>query len=244
MKIREGTKIRKHAYGAFAQGRLAERALRMMGVPERMIEHLYYSPAALETSVQCSDIINFSKGRRVFLYVGALCKRKGVDVLLKAFSRLSTDEWCLVLCGLDRAKGAYAELAGKLDLNNRVLFLGAWPSHRIAEVYSAADVLVLPSRFDGWGAVINEGASMGLPVIGTDLCGAAWHVIEQEGNGFRVHAGSVRHLSCAMKSYVDSPELLVKHGNASSAIYASEFTPKANADRFVRAMKKWNADED
>lgn len=241
-KRRDGQRIKNHALGAFGQGRLAHRAFRTMGVPERMIADLYYVPSGLPEAEACVEMLSFSKGRKIFLAVGALCRRKGIDVLLKAFAKLDTEDWCLVLCGLDRANGIYQALARKLGIGDRVLFLGAYPVDRISEVYSAADVFVLPSRFDGWGAVLNEAASLGLPLIGTDLCGGSWHVVEDGRTGFRVRAASVGSLAKAMLAYVEEPELIQKHGVAVRECFRETFTPESNAVRLVSALREWGCE--
>jgi len=238
----EGRRIKKHALGAFGQGWLAHRAFRAMGVPEQKIADLYYVPDGLSRAEPCTQMAVFSKGRKVFLAVGALCRRKGVDILLKAFAKLGAADWCLVFCGLDRAEGTYQALAQKLGLGDRVLFLGAYPVEQIAEVYSAADVFVLPSRFDGWGAVLNEAASLGLPLIGTDLCGGAWHVIDEGRTGFRVRAGSAGSLAGAMQAYVTEPELIARHGEAARVHFRKIFTPESNAARMVSALQRWGCE--
>ena len=240
-KRAEGRRIKNHALGAFGQGRLARRAFRLMGVPERMITDLYYVPAALHTADFCPEMLSFSKGRKIILAVGALNCRKGVDVLLKAFSSLDTEDWCVALCGLDQSDGTYQALAQKLGIEDRVLFLGAYPSERISEVYSAADLFVLPSRFDGWGAVLNEAASIGLPIIGTDLCGGSWHMVEDGENGFRVRAASVPSLAKALRYYVSNPEKLGEHGMAAHQIFCDTFTLDHNAERLVSAIRSWGS---
>lgn len=241
LKAGEGALMRNHALGAFGQGSLARHSFREMGVPNEMIEDLYYVSSALPNTVSAEQILTFARGRRAFLSVAALCRRKGTDVLLKSFSKLRTDNWCLILTGVDRANGAFQELAERLGLKNQVLFLGAYPVDRIAEVYAASDVFVLPSRFDGWGVVFNEAASLGIPLIGTDLCGAAWHLIKSGVNGFRVKAGSISSLTHSMQKYVDHLELIDQHGMASKELFYREFTPEKNTERLVLALDKWNA---
>lgn len=226
----------KHALGAFGQGYLARKAFRLMGIPNEKIVDLYYAPSALSSMKACNQIVEFAAGRKVFLTVGVLCQRKGTDVLLNAFAKICAAEWCLVLCGLDKSAGRYQALSEKLGLKDRVLFLGAYPSDRIAEIYAVADVFILPSRFDGWGVVLNEAASLGIPLIATEMCGAAWHVIVNSKNGFRVKVGSVIDLAEKMQTYVKYPQILKEHGRYSKELFCKEFTPERNADRLVQGI--------
>lgn len=231
-----GRYIRDSASGVFGQGHLARKAFRLMGVSNKKIADLYYAPAALRPMAACEQVVGFAAGRKVFIAVGALCKRKGVDDLLKAFSQCESKNWCVVLCGLDKMEGHYQVLSAKLGVKDRVLFLGAYPSDRIAEVYAAADVFILPSRFDGWGVVLNEAASLGMPLIATDMCGAAWHVIEEGKNGFRVKTGSVSDLAEKMRIYIEHPQLMGEHGRYSKELFFREFTPERNAERLVQKL--------
>ncbi|MDF7826690.1 glycosyltransferase family 4 protein [Pontiellaceae bacterium B12227] len=237
-KRKEGLQIKNHALCAFGQGVLARRAFKQMGVPNEMISDLYYVPEGLESAEPSAQMVEFAKGRKIFLAVGALCRRKGIDVLLKAFALQKTEDWCVVFCGLDRASGVYQALARKLGIQEQVLFLGAYPVERIAEVYTAADVFVLPSRFDGWGAVLNEAASLGVPMIGTDLCGGAWHIIEEGQSGYRVRAGSVYSLAGSLRTYINNPALTKQHGRKALEIFQKNFTPDSNAVRLVAALNE------
>jgi len=241
LKRNEGKVIKRHALGAFGQGTMARRAFGWMGVPDSMTANLFYAPSALKEAEADAGILEFAGGRKVFLSVNALSPRKGIDVLLKAFAQLHTQDWCVVFCGLDRENGKYQQLAEKLGITDKVLFLGAWPSDRIAEVYAAADVFVLSSRFDGWGAVLNEAASLKLPLIGTDLCGASYHAIEVNRNGYVARAGSVGSLKHAMNQYVSHPEKIGAHGAQSKQIFEEQLTPAVNAERLVMALKNWSS---
>ncbi len=236
LKRNDATAMREHALAVFGQGTMAARSFRTMGVASKKIFNLFYAPEPLPELEPSQIVVDFAKGRKVFLSVGALCKRKGIDVLLAAFSNLQADDWCLVLCGLDRENGVNQALAKKWGIADRVLFVGAYPIERIGEVYAASDVFVLPSRFDGWGAVLNEAASLGLPLIGTDLCGGSWHVIEEEGNGHKVKAGCVQSLRKAMSFYIRHPEKIEPYGVASKKRYFAEFTPARNAERLVESL--------
>lgn len=240
LKRKEGQRITRFAVGAFGQGVLAQRSFLWMGVPKQKLANLFYAPIPLAKRDAAASIKEFAKNRRVFLSVSALCKRKGIDILLKSFAQLRTKDWCLVLCGLDKADGEYQKLTQSLGIQDQVLFLGAYPVDRIVEVYVASDVFILPSRFDGWGAVLNEAASVSLPLISTDLCGAAWHVIQPSENGYIVKAGSVYSLNKAMKHYVNEPELVAIHGKLSKSILLEEFTPEKNASRLVESLKNWS----
>ncbi|MPM24980.1 Glycosyltransferase Gtf1 [bioreactor metagenome] len=230
--------VAKYAMIAFGQGELARRSFLKLGIPEEKIRPLFYSPAPLPQVDADTRITAFARGRKVFLSVGMLNKRKGMDLLLKAFAGLKTSDWCLVLCGKDLTDGKLEALAKHLGIQDSVMFYGAISSESIASVYQAADVDILASRFDGWGAVLNEGASRGLALIGVDSAGASWHLVSEGENGFRIPGGNVRALTKAMAEYVNNPELCTHHGINSRRIFFEKFSPECNAERLISSIRE------
>ena len=77
-----------------------------------------------------------------------------------------------------------AELRALADreLPGHVEWLGALPMRHASAEISRADCLVLPSRFDGWGAVVSESLMAGVPAICSDACGASV-VVRTSGHG-------------------------------------------------------------
>jgi glycosyltransferase involved in cell wall biosynthesis len=120
-------------------------------------------------------------------------------------------------------------------LHEGILLKGAMPFERLGAVLRAADVLVLPSRHDGWGMVIAEATGFGKAVIASDACGATAHLIKQGWNGFVVPAGDVMALVRAMQDYAGDPDLARLHGERSPDLYA-EVTPERNAERLLNII--------
>ncbi|MEY2859189.1 MAG: hypothetical protein RLZZ74_3502, partial [Cyanobacteriota bacterium] len=78
-----------------------------------------------------------------------------------------------------------------------------------------ADILCVPSRYDGWGMVIPEGLAAGLPVIGTDSTGAAIELIKDSHNGWLIDTDSEEALYEAMFQAVKlSSEELANYSQA------------------------------
>jgi glycosyltransferase involved in cell wall biosynthesis len=110
--------------------------------------------------------------------------------------------------------------------------------HQMASVLSCGHVLVQPSLYDGWGVVLNEGASSGLALIASDRVGAAYHLIEPGRNGFRVPGGSMDSLANAMRHYASQRALANEHGARSLELFQN-FTPAASVERFKTAVRSW-----
>jgi len=243
-KCNYGKLVARYALGAFAQGILAENDFVRWGIPIEKIARLYYAVKGGDRIVaNASQCQNALQGRNAFLYLGRLYKRKAIDILLRSFAAIAHNnrkKWVLLVVGSDKFDGRYKKLASKLGLDEEVFFIDPIPSDQIWSVLKSAKVLVLPSRHDGWGVVLNEAASMGLALIGSSNAGATHHLVSPGINGFRVRAGNVDSLRAALLAYVHNSELAEKHGEASLTI-AKEFTPERNVQRFLTAIESWRS---
>jgi len=119
-----------------------------------------------------------SAGTR-FVFVGQMIRRKGVDVLLRAAGQLARNGWSLDLIGDGEERQALMTLAERQGLSSRVRFSGNQSNAEALASIQSADALVLPSRWDGWGAVVNEALMLGTPAIVSDACGAASLIVNE-----------------------------------------------------------------
>jgi glycosyltransferase involved in cell wall biosynthesis len=104
------------------------------------------------------------------LTVRRLVPRMGVDVALKAWSRLP--EGLLVVAGEGPERPRLEDLARELGLAERVRFMGRVAEASLPDLYRAADVSLIPSRgLEGFGLVALEALACGTPVITSDAGG-------------------------------------------------------------------------
>ena len=126
----------------------------------------------------CTDVA-FSVG-----FVGRLVSEKGVDVLLCALADLP-DNVNLIVIGAGPERTALQQLAVRLQISERVVFVPWLPSMEIPERLRCLDALVLPSRTtsnwkEQFGRVLLEAMASGVPVVGAD-CGEIPSVIGDAG---------------------------------------------------------------
>ena len=107
-----------------------------------------------------------------FIFVGQLINRKKVDLLIKAIAALKLQEIELWIIGGGPEEKRLRSLANIL-LPKKVFWLGVIPIKKIPKVIHQTDCLVLPSRFDGWGAVVQEALMVGTPAVCSDKCGSS-----------------------------------------------------------------------
>jgi glycosyltransferase involved in cell wall biosynthesis len=109
---------------------------------------------------------------RLILFVGRLAPNKRISVLVKAFSRIDSNEppLHLVIVGDDTdvyqsERDLCLGLARQLGVSERVHFLGQLPTERLIDAYRSADVFVMPSLHEGFCVPIAEANACGIPVI-------------------------------------------------------------------------------
>jgi len=121
--------------------------------------------------------------KHMVLAIGQFIHRKGFDVLMHAAKQVSKDVGIYIVGG--EATEEYLKLREELGVSH-VHFLGFQKKERLALMYKAADLFVLPTREDIWGLVINEALAYGLPTVTTDRCVAGLELIEDGVNGYVV----------------------------------------------------------
>jgi glycosyltransferase involved in cell wall biosynthesis len=172
-----------------------------------------------------------------FLFCGQMIRRKGIDILLDAFSRLCRRGFRIRLLLVGRE----AELPGLLaklpvDVCSRVEYGGFLPPKKLPSWFSRADIFVLPSRYEGWGVVVNQALGAGLPIICSDAVGAGDDLVEEGVNGSRVTTGSVEALAQKMQFLVENPDARKAWG-AASARKSRDWIPEAGAARWAEVIE-------
>jgi glycosyltransferase involved in cell wall biosynthesis len=232
--------VNRHSLGALAIGELAQREFRRWGIAAHKIRFLPYAVEGLGESPPPPPE-STERGVR-FLFLGSLYPTKGIDLLLAAFRNVlqAHPDARLELAGPDRSQGGYQRDAVRLGIAQAVRFTPAVEASRVGAILQRCDALVLPSRHDGWGVVLNEAASLGKALIASDACGGAHHLVLPELNGFRFPSGDTAALTAAMKTYCADPALCTRHGAESLRLFA-DFTPARNAKRLADALESLQA---
>jgi poly(glycerol-phosphate) alpha-glucosyltransferase len=177
--------------------------------------------------------------RVTFLLCGQMIARKGLDLLLEAFSRLDERAHLLLV-------GREAELPQLLPrlapaVRARIEYAGFQAPEDLPRFFAAADGFVLPSRYDGWGVVVNQALGAGLPILCSDQVGAVYDLVEEGVNGCRFRADNVDALEAALRRLLDHPELIPQWGRASRA-RAAAWSPEAGAEKWVQALREITAE--
>jgi len=142
----------------------------------------------------------------VFGTVGRLVETKGQWILLEAFARVCEKypkSW-LIITGKGRLESELRALLAKLNIHERVVFLGYRTD--IPEVLKAYDVFVLPSIAEGLPGALLEAMATGIPVIASRVGGVP-EILENPSLGIMVSPSSTNDLTSAMKRLCSMDEM-------------------------------------
>ncbi len=172
------------------------------------------------------------------LFCGQMIRRKGVDLLLEAFAGLMEKgmDARLLLVGRE---GELPPMLEELDerVRERIEFAGFQPPEALPRFFAAADIFVLPSRYDGWGVVVNQALGAGLPVVCSEAVGAAEELVEPGKNGYIVPNEDVAALEDRLADLVGSPDRIRAFGTQSLA-KSREITPAQGARDWLEILRE------
>ena len=174
----------------------------------------------------------------------SLLPKYGVDVLIRAFHRLSSshDNLELEIAGRGELENKYRQLARDLRLDKRVRFLGFINHDRLPEFLRGIDIFAMPSVSDGesFGVAGLEASATGLPVVATRVGGVP-EVVMDNKTGLLVERKNVKELADALEKLIIDPGLREKMGRAGRAYveenYRWESNLQAMSDLYAEVMR-------
>ncbi|MEE9412103.1 MAG: glycosyltransferase family 4 protein [Methylococcales bacterium] len=182
--------------------------------------------AVLPQKVVCNGTVRL-------LFVGSLIPRKNPCLLLQALAEplLADSDWSLTFVGDGPLRQQLEELCREYGFLDRVEFRGSLPRQQCSCEYATADLLVLPSCFDGWGAVVNEAMEHGLCVVCSDAVGAQT-LIEDGVSGFVFSEGNKLDLADRLAWFINDRQQLLD-AQRSSRDQIMNYRPQAVAKRLA-----------
>lgn len=170
----------------------------------------------------------------LILFVGGICLRKGIDLLLPAFKEIAVKDpnVGLVIVGPSYKSAEAVQwheriLEARKDpvWGSRIFYPG-WQTN-VAEYMRAADVFSLPSRREGFGNVFAEAVATGLPVVCLRLEGITDFILTERPVGYLVEEQTPEALAEAIASAVQSSRIEgEKISRAARQIAESRFSPE------------------
>lgn len=184
--------------------------------------------------------LNFLANKKIILYVGRIARRKGIDILIKAFSLLKNeipDSYLLIVGGDYGYRLKIEKLAKEQKSHKRIIFLGFVPKKLLPEVYSLADVVVYPSKFEIFGHVILEANACEKPVIASNHWGPKELIINGK-TGFLTRYGDAKELKENITKILNNELLQKKMGKQARDYVKKNFSWENNAKKHFELYKQ------
>ena len=198
-----GLLLRRRISGVFAISCLAVKQYQRIGISkEKLFPFGYFVPRLNINSMSTESVKTFYGSSLKILFVGNLISRKGLDILIAAVKSINKQ-------GLSVLLDVYGPGdISQYDFNEKsVRYRGLIPFGNSQAVIAEYDLLVLPSRYDGWGVVVNEALMAGVPVICSNQVGAGV-VVDMWQCGATFESENVGDLIEKIKNLLENPELL------------------------------------
>jgi len=173
----------------------------------------------------------------VILFCAKLQPWKRPSDLLQAFARAIPAKGLLVFAGEGPLHASLEAEAATLGIADRVRFLGFANQTQLPAIYTAADLMVLPSVYDAFGVVVNEAMLCACPVAASDHVGAARDLIAHGHTGFVYPCGDIDALAAILAQALQNPGRLSQMG-ASARARMESWSPRENIDATVAAIAK------
>ena len=176
--------------------------------------------------------------------VSRLTKRKGIDYLLTAISKIvmaGHERIILYLVGEGNTKGDLEKQSAELGIEDFVKFSGRIAHDDLPEIYNSADVFVLPSLNEGMSNTMLEALASGLPLIATDT-GGTKELVKDGINGFVVKMEDSDDLAEKIMTVMNGSELR-KEMAAESRKMAEDLNWQSVAQKYFALYQKVSKNE-
>lgn len=213
----------KNADHHFVSGTLAKEFILSYGVSEKDIsiipdavdndKYFGYFQKYKPFKEEIRKKYNIQKNDYVLLYVGQFIERKNIDIMLEAYKEIYKQDKNVkfIMVGSGELTEKIITYKRKHDLQGLIVE-NFMPSDELAKLYVISDLLILVSKSEPWGMVVNEAMCFGIPVLLSSNIGAGADLVD-ENTGKIVHnidAFKLRECIQFMKKKNFSSSLIVK----------------------------------
>jgi len=180
------------------------------------------------------------KNEFVILFVGRLIPYKGLQFLIEALPLLKGD-FKLIIGGLGPLESKMRELAKSLSVQDKIIFFGEVNENYYSNLFSSADIFVLPSHLksEAFGIVQMEAMAHGKPVVSCNISGSGVPWVNKSGvSGIVVEPENPSELAGAIQKLMDNPQLRKKLGAGGRARAEELFDSKKMVRSVLRVYEE------
>ena len=172
-----------------------------------------------------------------FIFVGSLVAGKKLDLLIKALYILRNYKFELIVIG----GGPYQKILKKQAdylIPNRTFWKGIIKMSEVSKFISESNCLVLPSKHDGWGAVVSESLIAGVPAICSHTCGVS-EVVKASNFGGVFQSGNIDELVDKLRAVLEKGPLQ-ENERYRLISWSKKITSEVGADYLIKIINYIN----
>lgn len=159
--------------------------------------------------------LGLKDGEFTFLYVGQHIWEKNLRLTLEALGRIKDLPYRMFFIGTGYAEKEMHEIADRLEISDKVSFVGRLTDReKLKQYYAAADLFLFPSLYDTDGLVIREAAALGTPSVMLKEASASGMLTDGE-TGFKI-PGTLDDFEALLRTLAADPERCKAVGRAAS----------------------------
>lgn len=166
-----------------------------------------------------------------FVYAGRFEPVKGVDILIKAWKNIQKEKKDWELCFI--GNGSFCD---ELKNHEGVIIQDFMQPELLVEEIYKCGCFILPSRKDQWGLVLHEFSAAGIPLICSDMCGAAVVFISKNYNGFIFKSGDIKDIERQMLKIINLSDHELIRMAENSHLMGQKITPELSASNFISIL--------
>lgn len=223
-RIKREEKLQDKASGIFYMGQWVSDLMKEY-YPEYN-EKTYHVGGGLNNELVLKEK-NKNNNKKTILFVGIDFKRKGGELLLKAFSKLREkhgDKIELIIAGPE-----------KKEEKDGVKFIGKASKEELSNLFSSSDVFCMPSRFEAYGLVFCEALSYGLPIVAYNDFEMS-HFVENGKNGYLINNYNENELEECLNKAINNKDMK-EYINRNIDKYRCVYSWKNVAERIYSVIK-------
>lgn len=196
----------------------------------RLVPHGISLPVNIDDGVSTvNNSLGLPDDQKYFLFMSRLHKKKGLDILLDVWDKISQSypEWTLLIAGPD-----YDNYLNKIELlsNKKIKYMGVADDLTKSLLFKTSQFFVLPTYSENFGVVIGESLSYGVPVVTTT--GTPWQVIEDKNCGIIIELNEFNLKLALEKMFLTTVDDMVVMSNNAKDLISSEFAWSSRARDF------------
>lgn len=233
--------------GAICGGRLHKDYLVGLGLRENRIvsgydavdNDFFREMSSFARAEEAGNRIKYNLPQRYFFSCCRFVKKKNLTGLLQAYKtyagRAPADSaWALVLCGAGPEESRLKRKVKDEGIKGVYFFEAAEPE-QLAIYYALASCFILPSTQEQWGLVVNEAMASGLPVLVTNVAGAA-ELVEEGVNGYIFNPLDIDGLAGLMAEMAGRDNVRLGEMGAQSREKISAYSPQFFAESVIKLL--------